>query len=89
MEGLASDDRSESNSPFMLIPLFFNINRVLKKFTSIKPPIAPTRDAGNGNRKAAMNPIAMYTLIHFRVYTRKPLLSLGTPFILCVTPFSL
>ncbi len=74
MEGLASDDRSELNSPLMLIPIFFNINRVLKKLTSINPPIAPTRDKGNGNNKAAIIPIAMYMLIHFRVYNRKYLL---------------
>ena len=79
MYGLASDERGEPNSPFMLIPIFFNINRVLKKFTTIKPPIAPTRDAGNGSRKAAMNPIATYILIHFKVYSRKCLLSLGIP----------
>ena len=76
MEGLTSDDRSERNNPLILISLFFNIKRVLKKLTSINPPIAPIRDAGNGNNKAAMNPIAMYMLIHFRVYNRKCLLLL-------------
>jgi hypothetical protein len=74
MEGPISDDRSEPNSPLILIPIFFNIERVLKKLTSINPPIAPIRDAGNGNNKAAMNPMAMYMLIHFRVYNRKYLL---------------
>jgi hypothetical protein len=54
------DDRSEPNSPLILIPIFFNIERVLKKLTSINPPIAPIRDAGNGNNKAAMNHMAMY-----------------------------
>lgn len=76
MEGLTSDDRSEPNSPFILIPIFFIIKRVLKKLTSINPPIAPIRDTGNGNNKAAMNPIAMYMLIHFRAYSRKCLLLL-------------
>lgn len=74
MEGLASDDRSEPNNPLILIPIFFNIKRVLKKLTSINPPIAPIRDIGNGNNRAEMNPIAMYMLIHFRVYNRKCLL---------------
>ena len=82
MEGLVSDERSEPNSPLMLIPLFFNIDRVLKKFSSINPPIAPISDAGNGNSKAAINPMAMYMLIHFRVYSRKCLLSLGIPFMM-------
>ena len=76
MEGLTPDDRSEPNNPLILIPFFFNIKRVLKKLTSINPPIAPIRDAANGNNKAAMNPIAMYMLIHFRVYKRKCLLLL-------------
>ena len=76
MEGLTSDDRSEPNSPFILIPIFFIIKRVLKKLSSINPPIAPMRDTGNGNNKAAMNPIAMYMLIHFRVYSNKCLLLL-------------
>lgn len=76
MEGLTFDDRSEPNSPFILIPIFFNIKRVLKKLISINPPIAPIRDAGNGNNKAAMNPIATYKLIHFRVYSNKCLLLL-------------
>ncbi len=71
MEGLISDDRSEPNSPFILIPIFFNIKRVLKMLTSITPPIAPTRDTENGNKKAAMNPMATYKLIHFRVYSNK------------------
>lgn len=82
MEGLASDERSEPNSPFMLTPLFFNIDRVLKKLTSINPPIAPISDAGNGNSKAANIPIATYKLIHFRVYSRKCLLSLEIPFMM-------
>ena len=76
MEGLASDDLSEPNNPLMLIPIFFNIKRVLKKLTSINPPIAPIRDTGNGSNMAAMNPIAMYKLIHFRVYSNKCLLLL-------------
>jgi hypothetical protein len=76
MEGLTSDDRSEPNSPFILIPIFFIIKRVLKKLTSINPPIAPSRDAGNGSNKAEMNPIAMYKLIHFIVYNNKCLLLL-------------
>ena len=76
MEGLISDDRSEPNSPFILIPIFFIIKRVLKKLSSINPPIAPIRDTGNGNNKAAINPIAMYMLIHFRAYSRKCLLLL-------------
>ena len=81
MEGLTSDDRSEPNSPFILIPIFFIIKRVLKKLTSINPPIAPSRDAGNGSNKAEMNPIAMYKLIHFRVYSNKCLLLLEIPLI--------
>ena len=76
MEGLISDDRSEPNSPLILIPIFFNIKRVLKKLTSITPPIAPISDAGNGNNKAAMNPMTTYKLIHFRVYSNKCLLLL-------------
>jgi hypothetical protein len=76
MERLASDDRSEPNSPFILIPIFFIIKRVLKKLTNINPPIAPSRDTGNGSNKAEMNPIAMYKLIHFRVYSNKCLLLL-------------
>ena len=76
MEGLTSDDRSEPNSPFILIPIFFIIKRVLKKLTNINPPIAPSRDTGNGSNKAEMNPIAMYKLIHFRVYSNKCLLLL-------------
>ena len=76
MEGLTFDDRSEPNSPFILIPIFFIIKRVLKKLTSINPPIAPSRDAGNGSNKAEMNPIDMYKLIHFRVYSNKCLLLL-------------
>jgi hypothetical protein len=74
MEGLTSDDFSEPSSPLMLIPIFFNIKRVLKKLTSINPPIAPFRDTGNGSKKAAMNQIAMYKLIHFRAYSNKCLI---------------
>lgn len=80
MEGFTFDDLSESNSPLILIPLFFSIKRVLKKLITIKPPIAPTRDTGNGNNNAAMNPIAMYILIHFRVCNRKCLLLLEISF---------
>ena len=76
MEGLTSDDRSEPNSPFILIPIFFIIKRVLKKLPNINPPIAPSRDTGNGSNMAEMNPIAMYKLIHFRVYSNKCLLLL-------------
>lgn len=77
MEGRTSDDdRREPNSPLILIPIFFNIKRVLKKLTSMNTPIAPIRDAGNGNNTAAMNPIATYKLIHFRVYSNKCLLLL-------------
>ena len=80
MEGLTPDDLSEPNNPLMLIPLFFNIKRVLKILISINPPIAPIRDTGNGNTKAAMNPIAMYKLIHFRAYSNKCLLLLEIVF---------
>ena len=76
MEGLTFEDRSEPNSPLILIPIFFNIKRVLKKLTNINTPSAPIRDAGNGNNKAAMNPITTYKLIHFRVYSNKCLLLL-------------
>lgn len=86
--GLWSDDRSEPNSPLILIPLFFNIERVLRKLISINPPIAPIRDAGNGSNKAARNPMAMYKLIHFRVYNRICLLLLEISFIF-TAPFVL
>jgi hypothetical protein len=66
MDGLASDERSEPNSPFMPMPIFFNINRVLKKLTSIKPPMAATRDAGNGNSKAATTSHERGTIHFFR-----------------------
>jgi len=42
MEGLTSDDLIEPNSPLMQIHIFFNIKRVLKKLTSINPPIVPS-----------------------------------------------
>ena len=77
MDGPKPEERSEPNNPLTLTPDFFNIARVLKKLTSINPPIAPSKDAGNGNSKAAMNPMAMYKLIHLRVYNRNCLLSMG------------
>ena len=55
MEWLTSDDFSEPNSPLMLIPIFFNIKRVLKKLSSINPPIAPISDTGNGSKKVGVN----------------------------------
>ena len=62
-KGLHLTTADEPNSPFILIPIFFIIKRVPKKLTSINPPIAPSRDAGNGSNRAEMNPIVRTILI--------------------------
>jgi SAM-dependent methyltransferase len=60
----------------------FNLRKYVNNYTFLTQITNFSDPIFEGNSRAAMNPIAMYKLIHFRVYSRKCLLSLGIPFMM-------